>query len=125
MASLYDVKKKMEESGYTVLVSGDEYPKRSGSIQDFIRLLDGRVETDGTYSGTFVIVSYKKEGIDLTEYTRQVQFDLRRTGLVHSIQASTPPLALPRNLSDAKVEGSVRQRPKVTVNATIIRFRVV
>ena len=126
MASLYDVKSGLEDQGFTVLVSGDSYPSREDEKQPFLRLLDGRVETDGTYSGTLLIFSFNKTtGIDLTEFTKKAQDALRRTGLTHSIQPSTPPIALPRNLSDARVEGARRQRPKLEVIATLIRFRVV
>ena len=126
MASLYDVKEGLENQGFTVLVSGDSYPPRESETRPFLRLLDGRVETDGTYSGTILIFSFGKTvGIDLTIFTKEIHDALRKTGIVHSIQPSTPPLALPRNLSDARVEGARRQRPKLEVVATILRFRVV
>lgn len=116
-----------DHDDYESLYVSAYLPENSEEIDTIrtVRLLDGRVESDGKLGGTIVIISKDFEGIKLTDYVQSVQHDLRRTGLVYNIAASSPPLDLNRNLSNATVDGARKQRSKIRTNVSIIRFRVV
>ena len=107
-----------------VLASGDDYPSPSVQTTPFLRLLEGRTDTDGRYLLTLMCVKYgPPKDFDMTEFTNRVQLDLRRSGMVYDIQTSVAAVDLNQNIALATTQG--RQRPKTKLTATLIRFKLV